>query len=104
MNNEEKALKIAVGTVSERTRNHPSNLPHIIIVKDACIEMAQWKDEQLKQTREDAKSLYNEISDCIDRLIKSRLSKNGIGESNALQQMESIMVKTQQFLTYINEL
>lgn len=49
MNNEEKALKIAVGTVGKRTRNHPSNLPHIIIVKDACIEMAQWKDEQVKQ-------------------------------------------------------
>ena len=67
----------------------------------ACLEMSQWKDEQLKQTREDAKSLHDEISDCIDRLVKSRLSKNGIGESNALQQMESIMVKTQQFLQTI---
>ena len=48
MNNEEKALEIAVGTVGKRTRNHPSNIPHIICVKDACIEMAQWKDEQYK--------------------------------------------------------
>lgn len=49
MNNEEKALKIALGTVGERTRNHPSNTLHIICVKDACLEMARWKDEQFKQ-------------------------------------------------------
>lgn len=67
----------------------------------SALDMAQWKDEQLKQTRKDAKSLYDEISDCIDSLVKSRLSKNGIGESNALQQMESIMVKTQQFLQMV---
>ena len=65
MNNEEKALKIAVGTVSERTRNHPSNLPHIIIVKDACIEMAQWKDEQL--------------ANCIERLEKEYIKNSGKG-------------------------
>lgn len=47
MNNEEKALKIAVGTVGERTRNHPSNIPHIICVKDACLEMAAWKEQQM---------------------------------------------------------
>ena len=43
---EGKALQIALDTVDERTRNHPSNLPHIICVKDACLEMAKWKDEQ----------------------------------------------------------
>lgn len=65
------------------------------------LAMAEWKDEQLKQTREDANNLYDEISDCIDRIVKSRLLKDEIGESNALQQMESIMVKTQQFLQTI---
>ena len=70
-------------------------------IEKSCHEISCWKDEQLKQTREDAKSLYDEISDCIYRLVKSRLSKNGIGESNALQQLESIMVKTQQFLQTI---
>ena len=44
---EEKALQIALGTVGERTRNHPSNLPHIICVKDACLEMAEWKQEKM---------------------------------------------------------
>lgn len=58
MTDEEKALKIAVGTVGERTKNHPSNIPHIICVKDACLEMAQWKDEQFK---EQLNSLKDEI-------------------------------------------
>ena len=64
MTNEEKALKIAVGTVSERTRNHSSNLPHIIIVKDACLEMAKWKDEQVEQIQE------REIKACNDYIEK----------------------------------
>lgn len=47
MNNLEKAKEIAENSVGERTKNHPANLLHIICVKDACLEMAQWKDEQL---------------------------------------------------------
>lgn len=96
MNDLEKAKEISIGFSIEKLSSTP-----IQCCKESALEMAQWKDKQLKQTREDAKSLYDEISNCIDRLVKSRLSKNGIGESNALQQMESIMVKTQQFLQTI---
>lgn len=67
----------------------------------AAMEMAQWKDEQLKHTRNEARDLYNEISACIGNLVKGRLDKNGIRESNALAQMESLMVKTEQFLLTI---
>lgn len=94
MNNSEKAKEIA-------NKNNILGRYTMDEIEKSCLEIACWKDEQLKQTREDAKSLYDEISDCIDRLVKSRLSKNGIGESNALQQMESLMVKTEQFLLTI---
>lgn len=70
-------------------------------IKNCCLEIAQWKDEQLEHTRNDAKDLYNEISACIGNLVKGRLDKNGIIESNALAQMESLMVKTEQFLLTI---
>lgn len=45
----EMPIDIAENSVGERTKNHPANLLHIICVKDACIEMAQWKDEQFKE-------------------------------------------------------
>lgn len=99
MTNEKKARQLAIQSTKDVDDN--GNEVYNVFVEAALLEMAQWKDEQLKQTREDAKSLYDEISDCIDSLVKSRLSKNGIRESNALQQMESIMVKTQQFLQTI---
>ena len=70
-------------------------------IEECCLEMASWKDEQLKHTRNEARDLYNEISACIGNLVKGRLDKNGIRESNALAQMESLMVKTEQFLLTI---
>lgn len=101
MNNEEKAQDIISVTNANQVYDVVDfDALHEALLED-LLEMAQWKDEQLEQTREDAKSLHDDISDCIDRLVKSRLSKNGIGESNALQQMESIMVKIQQFLQTI---
>ena len=47
MTNKEKALSIAESTVSERTRSLPANQIQKIIVRDACLEMAAWKQEQL---------------------------------------------------------
>lgn len=90
MTNEEKARELA--------NKSPVYFMHIY---DGCLDMAQWKDEQLEHTRNDAKDLYNEISECIGNLVKGRLDKNGIRESNALAQMESLMVKTEQFLLTI---
>lgn len=95
MTNEEKAREIQANDVCCVWNGGCPN------VRSGAMKMAQWKDEQLEQTRKDAKELHDEISDCIDRLVKSRLSKDGIKESNALQQMESLMVQTQQFLQTI---
>ena len=93
MNNSEKAKEIAV---KWKAKGLPYNA-----IYDSCLEMAQWKDEQVKHTRNEARDLYNEISACIGNLVKGRLDKNGIRESNALAQMESLMVKTEQFLLTI---
>lgn len=102
MTQEEKAREIAnnygsvtfIGPFSEKKYSESD------CVK-AILEMAQWKDEQLKHARNEARDLYNEISACIGNLVKGRLDKNGIRESNALAQMESLMVKTEQFLLTI---
>ena len=59
MTNEEKAKEIALNTVGEKTRNHPSNILHIICVKDACLEMAQWKDKQYNEEKKELISLVN---------------------------------------------
>lgn len=95
MTNEEKSLEIQHNDPCCVWNNGCPN------VRNGAMKMAQWKDEQLEHTRNDAKDLYNEISACIGNLVKGRLDKNGIRESNALAQMESLMVKTEQFLLTI---
>ena len=95
MTNEEKAQEIC-----EKNKQFHVECSSLECYMSA-LDMAQWKDEQLEHTRNDARDLYNEISACIGNLVKGRLDKNGIRESNALVQMECLMVKTEQFLLTI---
>ena len=43
----EKAISIADSCIGERTRNHPANQLEKIIIRDACLEMAAWKEQQM---------------------------------------------------------
>lgn len=47
--------------------------------------------------------LYNEIDDTIGDLIRARLSKDTELEGKCLFKMESLMVATQQELSFIND-
>lgn len=49
------------------------------------------------------KELYNDIDNCITKLVSSRLNGDKQLEQNSLSQMESLMVQTKQLLTYIIE-
>lgn len=49
------------------------------------------------------KELYNDIDNCITKLVSSRLNGDTQLEQNSLKQMESLMVQTKQLLTYIIE-
>ena len=49
------------------------------------------------------KELYNDIDDCITKLVSSRLNGDKQLEQKSLTQMESLMVQTKQLLTYIIE-
>lgn len=49
------------------------------------------------------KELYNDIDNCITKLVSSRLNGDKQLEQNSLKQMESLMVQTKQLLTYIIE-
>lgn len=49
------------------------------------------------------KELYNDIDNCITKLVSSRLNGNKQLEQSSLIQMESLMVQTKQLLTYIIE-
>lgn len=44
---EEKAVSIAESCIGERTRNHPANQLEKIIIRDACLEIAAWKEQQM---------------------------------------------------------
>lgn len=59
MTNEEKAREIAESSIGERTRNHPANQLEKIIIRDACLEMAQWKDELIQKFKHHADNLYS---------------------------------------------
>ena len=52
---------------------------------------------------EEIKELYNDIDDCITKLVSSRLNDNKQLEQNALIQMEILMTQTKQLLSYIIE-
>ena len=52
---------------------------------------------------EEIKELYNDIDDCIKKLVSSRLNDNKQLEQNALIQMEILMTQTKQLLSYIIE-
>ena len=47
MNNTEKAKEIAESCYSKRTKDIPANRVGQLIIKQACLEMAKWKDKQL---------------------------------------------------------
>jgi hypothetical protein len=49
------------------------------------------------------KELYNDIDNCITKLVSSRINGDKQLEQNSLIQMESLMVQTKQLLTYIIE-
>lgn len=49
------------------------------------------------------KELYNDIDNCITKLVSSRINSDKQLEQNSLIQMESLMVQTKQLLTYIIE-
>lgn len=49
------------------------------------------------------KKLYNDIDNCIAKLVSSRINGDKQLEQNSLTQMESLMVQTKQLLTYIIE-
>lgn len=49
------------------------------------------------------KELYNDIDNCITKLVSSRINDDKQLEQNSLKQMESLMVQTKQLLTYIIE-
>ena len=49
------------------------------------------------------KELYDDIDNCITKLVSSRLNGDKQLEQNSLTQMESLMVQTKQLLTYIIE-
>jgi archaellum component FlaC len=49
------------------------------------------------------KELYNDIDNCITKLVSSRINGDKQLEQNSLSQMESLMVQTKQLLTYIIE-
>lgn len=52
---------------------------------------------------EEIKELYNDIDDCITKLVSSRLNGDKQLEQKSLTQMESLMVQTKQLLTYFIE-
>lgn len=54
-------------------------------------------------TQEEIIKLYNDIDNCITKLVSSRLKGDKQLEQNSLIQMESLMVQTKQLLTYIIE-
>lgn len=56
-----------------------------------------------KFDRKEIKELYNDIDNCITKLVSSRLNGDKQLEQNSLIQMESLMVQTKQLLTYIIE-
>ena len=56
-----------------------------------------------EQEKQDANQLYNEIDKCVTNLVDSRLSHSIVDENAAICHMESLMVKTQQFLKYLTE-
>lgn len=56
-----------------------------------------------KFDRKEIKELYNDIDNCITKLVSSRLNGDKQLEQNSLTQMESLMVQTKQLLTYIIE-
>ena len=58
MTNEKKALEIAESCISKRTRNHPANQLEMIIIRDACLQMAQWKDELINKFKHHADEMY----------------------------------------------
>lgn len=49
------------------------------------------------------KKLYNDIDNCITKLVSSRINGDKQLEQNSLTQMESLMIQTKQLLTYIIE-
>ncbi len=60
------------------------------------------------QLIEESKSLYNDISFCIEQLISARISHDSMAEGKALFMMEGLMCGTEQHLTcvidYLNEI
>lgn len=52
MDNTEKAQEIAESCYSKRTKDIPANRVGQLIIKQACLEMAKWKDEQMQETIE----------------------------------------------------
>ncbi|MBP5724954.1 MAG: hypothetical protein J6X18_15450 [Bacteroidales bacterium] len=50
---EEKAASIADSCIGERTRNHPANQLEKIIIRDACLEMVEWKDRQFNEDKKE---------------------------------------------------
>ena len=66
---EEKAVSIAESCIGERTRNHPANQLEKIIIRDACLEMAAWKEQQMIEKVVEwinAHMLYNASEDDYD--------------------------------------
>ena len=54
-------------------------------------------------TRQDAFELYDKIDRCIDKLVSSRINDDSNKEVKCLNEMESIMVETLQFLSCLTE-
>lgn len=48
-----------------------------------------------------AKELYNSISDCIDKIVLSRLHQNTKAEERAIFQAETLLCQVQQYLSNI---
>ena len=57
----------------------------------------------IPENMKEIKELYNDIDNCITKLVSSRLNGDKQLEQNSLTQMESLMVQTKQLLTYIIE-
>lgn len=104
MDNREKAKQICKG-YNYRGRLTPTGVAGFVV--DRCVEMADFKDQQLKERASpmiaSCNELYNDISDCIFRLIKARLGHNIEEEGRALCRMEGLMTATQQQLSCIND-
>lgn len=52
---------------------------------------------------ENNEALYGRIDKCIDDIVSARLSRDEKKEGRSLFCMESLMVATQQHLSYIND-